>query len=114
MIASRVGGLAELVVDGETGFLVAPRDAEGLANAIAKLAGDRSLSREMGEKGRARVERALHDGANGNGKMRTITMVSSKTTEPLAFNGGGFDSVMKHLLDILHGFRDAHLLVVGI
>ena len=56
VIASRVGGLAEVVLDGVTGFLVAPGDAEGLANAIAKLAADRSLSREMGQKGRARLK----------------------------------------------------------
>jgi glycosyltransferase involved in cell wall biosynthesis len=56
VIASRVGGLAEVVVDGVTGFLVTPGDADGLANAIAKLAGDRSLSREMGQKGRARLK----------------------------------------------------------
>jgi glycosyltransferase involved in cell wall biosynthesis len=55
VIASRVGGLAELVVDGVTGFLVAPRDVEGLASAIAKLASDRSMMREMGQKGRDRV-----------------------------------------------------------
>jgi glycosyltransferase involved in cell wall biosynthesis len=56
VIASRVGGLTEVVLDGVTGFLVTPGDAEGLANAIAKLAGDRSLSREMGQKGRARLK----------------------------------------------------------
>jgi glycosyltransferase involved in cell wall biosynthesis len=55
VIASRVGGLAELVVDGVTGFLVAPRDVEGLASAIAKLASDRSMMRAMGQKGRDRV-----------------------------------------------------------
>jgi glycosyltransferase involved in cell wall biosynthesis len=55
VIASRVGGLMEVVRDGTTGFLVSPGDAEGLANAIAKLAGDRSLSREMGKKGKARL-----------------------------------------------------------
>jgi glycosyltransferase involved in cell wall biosynthesis len=56
VIASRVGGIAEVVVDTVTGFLVAPGDAEALANAIVKLAGDRSLSREMGQKGRVRLK----------------------------------------------------------
>ena len=55
VIASRVGGLPELVVDGTTGFLVKPGDIEGLANAIAKLAGDRMRIREMGQKGKERL-----------------------------------------------------------
>jgi glycosyltransferase involved in cell wall biosynthesis len=56
VIASRVGGLEELVTDTVTGLLVAPRDVDGLARAIAKLAGDRKLLREMGRKGRARLQ----------------------------------------------------------
>jgi glycosyltransferase involved in cell wall biosynthesis len=35
---------------------VAPRDVDGLAKAIAKLTGDRALLREMGRKGRARLQ----------------------------------------------------------
>jgi len=57
VIASRVGGLPELVVDGTTGFLVKPGDVEGLANAIAKLAGDRVRIREMGQKGKERLNK---------------------------------------------------------
>jgi glycosyltransferase involved in cell wall biosynthesis len=55
VIASRVGGLPEVVVDGTTGFLVTPGDVEGLANAIAKLTGDRVRIREMGQKGKERL-----------------------------------------------------------
>jgi glycosyltransferase involved in cell wall biosynthesis len=53
VIASRVGGLPELVADGETGLLVAPKNVEGLAEAIARLADDESLARAMGKKGAA-------------------------------------------------------------
>jgi glycosyltransferase involved in cell wall biosynthesis len=56
VIASRVGGLAELVIDAVTGLLVGPGDVEGLANAILKLAGDRALIGKMGRKGRERVK----------------------------------------------------------
>ena len=55
VIASRVGGLPELVADGETGLLVAPKNVEGLVEAIARLADDKSLAREMGRKGAARA-----------------------------------------------------------
>jgi glycosyltransferase involved in cell wall biosynthesis len=57
VIASRVGGLPELVVDAATGLLVEPRDVAGLANAIAKLARDRTLIRSMGESGRERLQK---------------------------------------------------------
>ena len=55
VVASRVGGLAEVVVDGETGALVPPGDAEALARAIDRLAADPSLRTRLGAAGRARV-----------------------------------------------------------
>jgi glycosyltransferase involved in cell wall biosynthesis len=55
VVATRVGGLAESVVDGETGFLVPSRDATALAEAIQKLVADPSMGRAMGQKGAARV-----------------------------------------------------------
>lgn len=55
VIATRVGGLAESVVDGETGFLVPPRDGVALADAIERLVADPSMARAMGRKGAARV-----------------------------------------------------------
>ncbi len=45
VIATRVGGLPEVVSDGETGFLFAPGDIEGMANSAIELLGDaRALS----------------------------------------------------------------------
>jgi len=55
VVASRVGGLTELVDDGETGFLVAPGNARELAAAIAKLIHDKELRSSFGRKGAARV-----------------------------------------------------------
>jgi len=37
MVASAIGGFAELLTDGETGYLVPPGDIDGLAKAIARL-----------------------------------------------------------------------------
>ena len=46
-----------MIVEGETGLLVLPKDTGALAGAIAQLARDAFARRRMGEAGRARVER---------------------------------------------------------
>lgn len=55
VIASAVGGLPEIVADGETGLVVPPSDADRLADAIVELAGDLRRSAAMGEAGRSRA-----------------------------------------------------------
>jgi glycosyltransferase involved in cell wall biosynthesis len=56
MVATDVGGNREAIVEGETGFLVPPRDPETLADRILRLLGDRTLARRMGRAGRQRIE----------------------------------------------------------
>jgi glycosyltransferase involved in cell wall biosynthesis len=58
IVATRTGGIPEVVVDGETGILVPPRDHDALADAMVRLLNDADLRRGMGEAGRARA-RAL-------------------------------------------------------
>jgi glycosyltransferase involved in cell wall biosynthesis len=55
VVASAVGGLAELVRDGETGILVPPGDAVALRSAIQKLIADPGLGARMGAEGRKRA-----------------------------------------------------------
>ena len=55
VVASRVGGLGELVVDGETGRLVPPEDPEALAGALGELCADSQLRERYGGAGPARV-----------------------------------------------------------
>ncbi|HKX13186.1 MAG TPA: glycosyltransferase family 4 protein [bacterium] len=55
VVASRVGGLPEIVVEGETGFLVAREDVGGMAGAMAKILGDSTLAQEMGRQARERA-----------------------------------------------------------
>jgi glycosyltransferase involved in cell wall biosynthesis len=57
VVATRVGGTSQVVVDGETGFLVAPQSPGELARAIVRLYCDPQLSQRMGQLGRQRVER---------------------------------------------------------
>jgi glycosyltransferase involved in cell wall biosynthesis len=55
VVGSRVGGIPEMVVDGETGLLVPPRDATRLAEALGALTLDPERRRAMGAAGRRRA-----------------------------------------------------------
>jgi glycosyltransferase involved in cell wall biosynthesis len=57
VIASRVGGIPEIVDDGVDGLLVPPADPRALADAIVSLLGDEDRRRTMAGAGRAKVER---------------------------------------------------------
>jgi glycosyltransferase involved in cell wall biosynthesis len=56
VVATRVGGVPEVVAEGETGWLVPPADPEALAAAIERLATDPELARQFGAAGRRRAE----------------------------------------------------------
>jgi glycosyltransferase involved in cell wall biosynthesis len=56
VVATRVGGLPEMVEDGSTGYLVAPRDSAQLAEAITRLLLDKPLRRQMGANGKRKIE----------------------------------------------------------
>jgi glycosyltransferase involved in cell wall biosynthesis len=56
VVATRVGGLRDLVVDGETGLVVPPRDPEALRLALERLLADPSLRRRLGSAGRRRAQ----------------------------------------------------------
>jgi len=55
VIATSVGGIPELVTDGETGILIPPKDPVALAEAMARIIGDPDLRKRMGEAGYRRV-----------------------------------------------------------
>jgi len=56
VVATRVGGIPEVVDDGESGLLVEPRNPMALADACVELLRDPRLREEMGRRGRRRVE----------------------------------------------------------
>ncbi len=55
VIASNVGGIPEVVVDGETGILVAPGNPVELAETVTRLYNNRSMAKEMGVRARERI-----------------------------------------------------------
>jgi len=56
VVASAVGGILEVVVDGETGLLVEPARPDVLAEALTRVLANPALGRSMGRAGRRRVE----------------------------------------------------------
>lgn len=56
VVATRVGAFEELVVEGETGFLVPPGDAPAIAQAVGRLLDDPALAAKQAQAARARIE----------------------------------------------------------
>lgn len=56
VVATRVGGIPEVVEDGVNGYLVEPGDVDGLATRVKQLIADPALRTHLGEAGRTRVE----------------------------------------------------------
>ncbi|MBM4434764.1 MAG: glycosyltransferase [Chloroflexi bacterium] len=70
-VASRTGGLAEIVEDGATGFLVMPRDPADLADALRRLLGDAELRHRFGDRARA-VAQARYDVRDSAGRLEDL------------------------------------------
>ena len=56
VVATATGNVPDLVIDGETGYVVPPRDDGALADAIVRLLQNENRRREMGGLALARVE----------------------------------------------------------
>lgn len=72
IVAFGDGGVPEIVIDGETGRLVAPGDVEALAGAMAELIADPNRRRALGAAGRARVERLFTAAATARSIERIL------------------------------------------
>jgi len=62
IVATSVGGVPEMIVDGVNGYLVQPKDPVSMANAILKLINDPDKAKEMGFRGRRIVEEQFNMG----------------------------------------------------
>jgi glycosyltransferase involved in cell wall biosynthesis len=57
VVATDVGGVSELVMDEETGFLVPSNNVEKLSQAVIRLLENPNVAKRMGEKGKERIEK---------------------------------------------------------
>ena len=98
VVATGVGGIGDVVVDGETGVLVEPGDPGAVADALSALAGSEDLRRRLGDAGRARGEalrrrvltarwRRIY-GARGSGSDRANVAVRVALVHPEFHLGG--------------------------
>ena len=86
IVATAVGGVPEVVADGEVGFLVPAGDANALAKKISLLVEDDDLRQTMGQKGRQRVSEHFD--------VRTITRRWEQTYESLLLDQGELSELM--------------------
>jgi glycosyltransferase involved in cell wall biosynthesis len=70
LVATRVGGIPELVADGESGFLVAPRAPADIAERLVELLGDSALRARLGAAGRLAAEQKFDLARNLDALMR--------------------------------------------
>jgi glycosyltransferase involved in cell wall biosynthesis len=79
VVATTAGGIPEVVVDGETGLLVPPRDHHALADAIVRLLNDAGLRARLGEAGLARVRERFTAERMVQDTLRVYGQLAGKT-----------------------------------
>jgi glycosyltransferase involved in cell wall biosynthesis len=93
VVATRVGGNCEVVVEGETGLLVPARDPTALASALLRLR-DPGIAFAMGQAGRRRVERffdvrrmvAAYESLYRTGRSNAASVPDSLVTDSLEYS----------------------------
>ena len=56
IVATKISGNEDIVIEGENGFLVPPKDSNCLENALLKLIENQSLRKKMGRRSRTIIE----------------------------------------------------------
>ena len=78
VVASAVGGIPELIVDGRTGYLVPPGDARALAECLRRLLLNPAQQRTLGDAGLARARQHF----SSEGMVETISKIYDSLLEP--------------------------------
>jgi glycosyltransferase involved in cell wall biosynthesis len=79
IVATSDGGTPELVLEGQTGFLVPSHDAGMLTDRVLRLLGDRKLANEFGREGRRRIETAFSLDAMTNAYLCLYRKVADRS-----------------------------------
>jgi glycosyltransferase involved in cell wall biosynthesis len=71
VLSTRMSGIPELILDGETGVLVTPGDSAALSDALRRLLEDRALRAKLAQAGfeRVRSHFSMHDGIDSLSKL---------------------------------------------
>jgi glycosyltransferase involved in cell wall biosynthesis len=83
VVATRVGAVPELAVDGETGLLVPPGDADALVAALRTLVDDAPLRRALGRRARALAVERYDADANNRGVLDVLRAVTARPAQEL-------------------------------
>jgi glycosyltransferase involved in cell wall biosynthesis len=78
VVATNVGGTADAVIDGETGFLVEPGDVEAVTWALVALAADPARGAAMGAAGRKRQRERFDGEAMVDGYLAALKKVAGQ------------------------------------
>ncbi|MCB9849351.1 MAG: glycosyltransferase family 4 protein [Phycisphaerales bacterium] len=84
VVASRIGGVTEVVDEGNTGLLVQPGDADQLADALLRVLRDRELANRLGEGGYAQAERMFEAKANARATVAVYDEIFNHTDKRVA------------------------------
>ena len=78
VVASRLSGIPEIVIDGETGYLTPPGDPTAIADALERLRRDPATRAALGRAGRALVEREYDMNRNATELVRRFAPASER------------------------------------
>jgi len=78
VVTTRVGGAADIVEHGQTGYLIEPDAPRALATALDQLLADGSLRQRLGRAGRSRAEHAFDGAANARALVDCLRQVAPR------------------------------------
>src|SRR3984893_576323 len=85
VVATTVGGLPEMVEHGRTGYLVPPRDAANLADALVRLLLDKTLRRQMGVNAKHKIELECSPETIARQTVEVYHRAATRSAPPLAY-----------------------------
>lgn len=89
VVASRSGGLADIVRENKTGFLTPPGDAERLASALLRLLQDRALAERLGRAGRETAQAQFSEAAYVEQFVRLYERLQQRHAKHAAYSQQG-------------------------